>query len=112
MNLPPKFARALLIRACVAWVLVRATLAVLTKIIGVKSVRELLAAPTELIVPPSPRTVVYHAAVVVALLLIDLRINNERILLANLGFSRRVVVLPALAAVCVLEAVLALVLPS
>ncbi|HEY8551410.1 MAG TPA: hypothetical protein VIL35_15745 [Vicinamibacterales bacterium] len=110
--MPPKFARALLIRACVSWVLVRATLAVLTAIVGVASggLLAILTAPAELIAPPSPRAVVFHAATVAALLLIDLRINNERILLANLGVGRRVVVLPAIAVVCVLEAALALVL--
>jgi len=111
LNLPPKLARALLIRACVAWLLVRAALVVLTAIGEVASggLLPLLTAPAELIAPPSPRAVVYHAAIVLPLLLVDLRINNERILLANLGYGRRVVVVPAIAVVCMLEAALALV---
>jgi len=115
LNLPPpKLARALLIRTCVIWVLLRSSLAVLTMIPQVASGRglaALAAAPGELIAHPTPRALVVHAAAVAALLLVDLHTSNERILLANLGFGRRAAVLPAIAVVAVLETALALVLP-
>ena len=110
LNLPPKFACALLIRSCVIWALVRSSLVVLTALGRIASGRG-LAAPGEVIAHPTPRSLVYHAAAVAALLLVDLRVSNERILLANLGFGRRVAVLPAIAVVAVLETALAPVLP-
>ena len=92
------------------WALVRSSLVVLTALGRIASGRG-LAAPGEVIAHPTPRSLVYHAAAVAALLLVDLRVSNERILLANLGFGRRVAVLPAIAVVAVLETALGLVLP-